>query len=323
MIFLNNNSHFENNELVHCLELKMGQLENMALFVRIVEAGGIGKAAEQLNIAKSAVSKRLSELENKLGIKLLSRTTRRSNLTDAGTTYYQRALTVLDDVSDMNAQTSGINTSLAGTLKMTMPLSFGLLHLTPIIDEFTKLHPNLLMQIDFVDRHVDLIEEGYELAIRIAELKDSSLQAKKITPIKLGFYASPTYLQKNQELKTLVQLRDHQFLHYGITSLSNTLAIDGAGKKHKLQLTPKLTANNGDFLKDMAINGQGVTILPSFIAYKAVANKTLQPILTSYQLPELYAYAVYPQNRFLSQRCRLLIDFIADKFGDTPYWDLA
>jgi len=189
----------------------MGQLEDMALLIRIVEAGGIGKAADQLNMAKSAVSKRLKELENRLGTQLLSRTTRKSALTEAGSLYYQRAISIIDEVAELNAQTHGVKTSLSGTLKITMPLSFGLLHLTPIIDEFTQLHPNLHLQIDFIDRHIDLLAEGYELAIRIAELKDSTLQARRLTPIHHVLCASPDYIEKHGSIETLAQLSKQNF----------------------------------------------------------------------------------------------------------------
>ena len=299
----------------------MGQLEDMALLVRIVEAGGIGKAAEQLNMAKSAVSKRLKELENRLGTQLLSRTTRKSSLTEAGSLYYQRAISIIDEVAELNAQTHGVKTSLSGTLKITMPLSFGLLHLTPVIDEFTQLHPKLNLQIDFVDRHIDLLAEGYELAIRIAELKDSSLQARGLTPIHHVLCASPSYIDKHGEIETLVQLSEQDFLQYGNNGQDKLTLTDDTGKSQTVHLNAIMKANNGDFLKTMAIQGKGVCYLPSFITYKAIQAGELVPLMNQYQLPAMHAYAVYPQTRFLSERCRSLIDFIANRFGDKPYWD--
>lgn len=299
----------------------MGQLEDMALLVRIIEAGGIGKAADQLNMAKSAVSKRLKELENRLGTQLLSRTTRKSALTEAGTLYYQRAITIIDEVAELNAQTHGVKTSLSGTLKITMPLSFGLLHLTPVIDEFTRMHPKLNLQIDFVDRHIDLLAEGYELAIRIAELKDSSLQARRLTPIHHVLCASPDYIKKHGEIETLAQLSNQEFLQYGNSGQGKLILTDNKSKAHTVQLNTIMKANNGDFLKDMAIKSKGVCFLPSFICYQAIQTGQLVPLMTHYQLLTLHAYAVYPQTRFLSERCRSLIDFIAQRFGDNPYWD--
>lgn len=299
----------------------MGQLENMSLFIRIVEAGGIGKAAGQLNLAKSAVSRRLNELEQQLGTQLLMRTTRKSNLTPAGELYYKKALVIIDDVADINAQTSGVEAIVEGSLKLTAPLSFGIQHLSPVLDEFSKRYPKLRVQIDFSDRYIDLIEEGYELAIRIGELKDSSLKAKQLSPIKHTLVASPTYLEQHGIPKTHAELNQHRFLIYGHHSTQKFQLLDAQGKAHSLQLNPTMQTNNGDFLKEMAIRGQGITYLPQFITYQALKSGELVPILEQYTLPISHLYAVYPNTRFLSQRCRLLIDFLATQFDKSPYWD--
>ena len=299
----------------------MGQLEDMAMFVRIVEAGSITKAAEQLNIAKSAVSRRLKELETRLGSQLISRTTRQSNLTQAGEQYYQKVSNILNEVDALNEASSGAPTRIEGTLKMTAPLSFGLLHLKDVIDEYANQHPNLNFELDFSDRHTDLVEEGFELAIRIGEMQDSSYQAKRLSLIRHTLCASPEYLDKMGIPKTVEDLADHEFLQYSL-SKSNTIALtDEQGKKHQVDVNSKIKINNGDFLRDMAVKGHGITFLPTFITYQTVASGELVPILQQYQLPMLTAYAVYPKNRFLSQRCRYFIDFIAERFGDNPYWD--
>jgi DNA-binding transcriptional LysR family regulator len=286
----------------------VGQLEDMAMFVRIVEAGGVGRAAEQLDLAKSAVSRRLVELEKRLGARLLNRTTRKSSLTDAGNAYYQHALKVLDDVSAFNSQISDQDANLSGTLRMTVPLSFGLLHLRAAMDDFARQHPNLCLQIDFVDQHIDLVEAGYELAIRIADLKDSSLQAKRITPIRHVLCASPDYLRHHGHPKQWADLGEHCFLQYSLHSQSSLHLTDPDGHLISFPIKPKVKANNGDFLKDLAVSGHGITLLPTFITHQAMASGALVPVLAQYQWPTLYAYAVYPQTRFLSRRCRLLID---------------
>ncbi|WDD97234.1 LysR family transcriptional regulator [Thalassomonas actiniarum] len=299
----------------------MGQLEQMAIFVRIVEAGGIGKAAEQLDLAKSAVSRRLVELETRLDTRLLIRTTRKSKLTDAGQVFYQRAVKILDDVAQMNNETSCVDATLNGTLRMAVPLSFGLMHLTSAIDEFCERHPDLTIEIDFADRQIDLVEEGYELAIRIADLKDSSLQAKRITPVRHVLCASPDYLDARGTPETITDLKQHQFLQYGKASHAKLHITDPKGKTVHFPLTAKMKANNGDFLRDMAIAGHGITYLPTFIAWQAVLTGELVPLLCDHKLPVANVYAVYPQTRFLSQRARVLIDFMAERFGDNPYWD--
>ena len=299
----------------------MGQLEDMAMFVRIVEAGSITKAAEQLNIAKSAVSRRLKELETRLGSQLISRTTRQSNLTQAGEQYYQKVHHILSEVDALNEETSGTPTRIEGTLKMTAPLSFGLMHLNDVIDEYANQHPELKFELDFSDRHTDLIEEGFELAIRIRELQDSSYQAKRLALIRYALCASPEYLERMGTPKTFDDLSEHEFLQYGMSKSSAIELIDEQGKKHQVAVNGKIKANNGDFLREMAVKGHGIAFLPTFITYQALISGELVPILQQYQLPTLNAYAVYPKNRFLSQRCRYLIDFIAERFGDNPYWD--
>ena len=299
----------------------MGQLEDMAMFVRVVEAGSITKAAEQLNIAKSAVSRRLKELETRLGSQLISRTTRQSNLTQAGEQYYQKVHHILSEVDALNEETSGTPTRIEGTLKMTAPLSFGLMHLNDVIDEYANQHPELKFELDFSDRHTDLIEEGFELAIRIRELQDSSYQAKRLALIRYALCASPAYLERMGTPKTFDDLSEHEFLQYGMSKSSAIELIDKQGKKHQVAVNGKIKANNGDFLREMAVKGHGIAFLPTFITYQALISGELVPILQQYQLPTLNAYAVYPKNRFLSQRCRYLIDFIAERFGDNPYWD--
>ncbi|WP_370686767.1 substrate binding domain-containing protein [Acinetobacter harbinensis] len=210
---------------------------------------------------------------------------------------------------------------MEGTLKMTAPLSFGLMHLSNVIDAYAHQHPDLNFELDFSDRHVDLVEEGYELAIRIRELQDSSYQAKRLALIRYVLCASPEYLKKMGTPQTLDKLKEHQFLQYGLNKSTHLTLRDAQGKKHSLTLNSKIKATNGEFLVDMAVKGHGIAFLPTFITYQTIAHGDLVPILEHYQLPTLNAYAVYPKNRFLSQRCRLLIDFIAQRLGDRPYWD--
>lgn len=299
----------------------MGQLEDMNVFVRIVESGGISRASEQLGLAKSAVSRKLVELETRLGVVLLNRTTRKSSLTEAGARYYQSAIKILDDVSELNTTTVNSNTSLEGTINLAAPLSFGLCHLSSAIDLFIKRHPNLTINIDFSDRQVDLIQEGLDLAFRIADLKDSNLIARKISPIRLVLCASPGYLKEHGTPKTPSELKQHRLLQYNSGSTSIWKFQDIKGKQHQVNVSAKIIANNGDFLKDMAISGHGIIVIPTFIAWQAMKKKKLVPILSDYILPHLNAYAVYPQTRHLSHRTRMLIDFLIDRFGDNPYWD--
>lgn len=300
----------------------MGQLEDMALFVRIIEAEGIGRAADQMQLAKSAVSRRLSELERRLGSQLLLRTTRQFTLTPEGETYYRRSLNILDEVELTNDAARGTTRSLSGTLKLTAPLSFGLMHLQGLMDQFSRQHPDLNMHLDFSERKIDLVEEGYELALRIGNLKDSSLQAKRIAVIKHALCASPAYLTQYGKPTSPGDLSHHHFLLYDTPDRKDAIRItDHQEQEYNVAVNTKIKANSGDFLKEMAINDHGIVYLPTFLIYKAINEGKLVPLLTEYQLPLHYLYAVYPQTRFLSKRCRSFIDFITKHLGDKPYWD--
>ncbi len=299
----------------------MGQLEEMNLFIRVVEAGGISRAAEQLGIAKSAVSRQLMHLETRLGVSLLNRTTRRSRLTEAGEDYYERAVKIVDDVSELNALTTDANCALEGSINFAAPLSFGLCHLTAAIDDFVRQNPRIRINIDFSDRQIDLIEEGFDLAFRIAKLKDSSLIARKVCPIRIILCASPDYLRAHGTPATPQDLQQHRLLQYHGSGANVWKLLDDEGNEHSVNVSAAITANNGDFLKEMAITGHGIIASPTFICWRAVTAGTLVPIMRDYNLPQLNGYALYPGNRYLSRRVRTLIDFLAGRFGTDPYWD--
>ncbi len=234
----------------------MGQLEDMHIFIRIVEAGGISRAADQLGMAKSAVSRRLVALEARIGVRLLNRTTRTSSLTDIGKNYYERAIKVVDDVVELNALAIDTNTSLTGVINLAAPLSFGLSHLSPAISDFINLHPELTININFSDRQVDLVEEGLDFAFRIADLKDSTLIARKVSPINHVLCASSKYLKKHSIPHTPDDLKNHQLLHYSMSGTNTWRLTDKKGKLYTVNIKAKMIANNGDFLKDMAIAGR-------------------------------------------------------------------
>ena len=299
----------------------MGQLENMQVFVRIVEAGNITKAAEQLNLAKSAVSKRLGDLETRLGSKLINRTTRTSSLTDAGNQYYQRVKLLIGEVNSLNGDMACKTQVLSGSLRLAVPLSFGISHLTPAIDVFMRQHPDLHIEIDFSDRKVDIIEGGYDLAFRIGSLPDSGLQARKITPIKHAICASPSYLKRQGMPTTPKELATHKIVKYGNWPLAGMPLLDSTGQQHLVNMDACLTANNGDAMKQIALSGHGIVMLPTFIVWDALAKGDLVPILENYSLATMHAYAVYPSTRYLPRKVRSLIDFLVERFGDQPYWD--
>ncbi|MEH6402032.1 MAG: LysR family transcriptional regulator [Sneathiella sp.] len=300
----------------------MGQLEDMSLFVRIIDTGSITATAEQLGLAKSAVSRRLMTLENGLGVQLLNRTTRKSSLTEAGLIYYQQAQGILANVDDLKNAVTEKNTELKGVLKIAVPLSFGLLHLSPAVNEFANLHPDLVIDIHFADRQVDLIEEGIDLTIRIANLSDSSLIARRLSTIGHMLCASPAYLLKHGVPKTPEDLKSHHILRYKSPSGISHQMTDNEGNSFDISGKTVMTANNGDFLKQAALNGRGIYLCPTFINWRDIQAGLLVPILADYNYLELGAYALYPNTRFLSARVRQFIDFLKEYFGETPYWDV-
>jgi DNA-binding transcriptional LysR family regulator len=238
----------------------MDVYEEMRNFVRVVEAGSISRAAEQLGLAKSGVSRRLADLESRLGVLLLTRTTRRSSLTDAGRMYYEGAVRLLSNVAELDMLVADSEASLEGRLRLAAPLSFGLAHLAPAIEAFMQTHPGVLIDIDFSDRQIDLVAQGVDLAIRIAELRDSSLKARRICPIRLMLCASPVYLERHGTPRRPEELLQHRLLHYDIGGGPVLRLSDGRGGEQPLQLEPRLVANNGDFLRDMAVAGHGIVI---------------------------------------------------------------
>ena len=299
----------------------MSQFDEMQMFVRIVDAGSISKAADQLGVAKSGVSRRLADLEHRLGVKLINRTTRRSSLTEAGTAYYRGAVALLANVAELDASVAASESRLEGVLRVAVPLSFGLGHLAPAIREFIAANPAVDVHIDFSDRRIDLVEQGMELGIRIANLQDSSLQARRICPIRMVICASPEYLSEHGTPSSPEELASHRLLHYDGGSGQPLRLVAADGRPRVVRAQPRVTANNGDFLCEMAAAGFGICSIPTFIAWQALRSGRLVTVLDDYPQPALAAWAVYPRNRYLSRRARALIEFLVDRFGEQPYWD--
>ena len=302
----------------------MDRFENMNAFVRVVEAGSISAAADRMDVAKSVVSRRLKELEEHLGVELFHRTTRQMNLTDSGRAFYQQSVRILADILEAEHATSQFHGALKGNLKVAVPLSFGLMHLGPAITAFLQTHPDIEFDLDFNDRQVDLLAEGFDLAIRIASLPDSSLIARRLAPIQAVMCASPAYLERMGTPQTPEQLVKHRCLVYNLISNSDNWNVhDTAGQSIKTRIIPYLKASNGEFLRDAAVDGLGIVLLPAFIVYREIERGALVPILTGYHYTQLAAYAIYPQTRHLSQRVRAFVDFLSKRFEGMPYWDLC
>jgi len=302
----------------------MDRFENMSTFIRVVEAGSISGAADRLGVAKSAVSRRLKELEAHLGVELFHRTTRRMNLTDTGRAFYHQSVRILEDVLEAELATSQAHGTLSGSLKIALPSTFGIMHMGPAINEFLREHPQIEFDLDFNDREVDLIQEGFDLAIRIAKLPDSSLIARRLAPVQTVICASPSYIEQMGAPQTPDELVGHRCLVYSLLSdYEYWYVTDSDGKEIKTKIQPYLKASTGEFLRDAAVEGMGIIMVPSFIAYKEIESGALVQILNDYISPKIDAYAIYPQTRHLSQRVRAFVDFLVNRFSGTPYWDLC
>ncbi|WP_455366556.1 LysR family transcriptional regulator [Kaarinaea lacus] len=302
----------------------MDRFENLQTFIKVVDFGSISGAANHLGIAKSAVSRRITELEQRLGVQLFRRTTRQLNLTDSGKSFYDRAVRILTDLEEAELAVSQQHGELAGLIKVAAPLSFGLSHLAPAITEFMNKHPKLQIDLDFNDRQVDILQEGFDLAIRISRLADSSFIARRLATIRHVVCASPEYLKRHGAPRTVHDLNEHQCLCYSnVPDADVWHFIDNNKHQGQIKVSAILRANNGDFLRDAAMAGLGIILEPTFIVYEALARGQLIPLLQDYEWPVIDAYAIYPQTRHLSQRVRSLVDFLVQRFSDTPYWDKA
>ena len=297
----------------------MDRIDAMRAFITVVNEGSFTRAAERLDMSPQLVSKYVSQLEQHLGVRLLNRTTRSLHLTEAGTNYHPRAQQVLDDIDDMESQTGDLQAEASGLLRISAPVSFAIRHMAPLLSQFQQAHPNVGIDLQLNDRKVDVIEEGFDLALRIGHLKSSSMIAKKIAPIRLAMCASPAYLQQHGIPQRLEDLKEHSYLHYSYTELNASqpvhrwLQSNGQGSK--------MISNNGDVLVEAAIAGAGIALQPTFISGAAIKEGKLQVILPEHEPEPFGLYAVYAHRQLLASKVRSFIDFIDGFFGEPPYWD--
>lgn len=300
----------------------MHRFDELAALVAVVETGSFTAAAERLDTEKSAVSRRVAALEDRLGVQLIRRTTRRMNLTDTGRSFYERSARILADVDEAEAAVLQQHGELRGTLKVALPLSFGVLHMGGIIAGFAKRHPRVTFDLDLNDRVIDLVQEGADLALRIGHLRDSSLIARRLFEVRTVVCASPDYLAAHGEPATPDELSAHDCLAYGNLAEPGTWAYtDPAGVRRRVDVRVALRATSGDLLCQAAVQGLGIVLQPTFLAGAWICSGKLVPILTGYSWPVSPAWAVYPPTRHLSVRVREFIDFLAEKFSGVPYWD--
>ena len=299
----------------------MQDLNAMLVFARVVEEGGFSAAAEKLALSKSAISKQVAKLEDQLGVRLLNRTTRRISLTEAGELFFVRAQEVVAAAEAAEQAATSLQDNPRGTLRLNAPVSFGRRHLGPAIPEFLFDHPDLSIDMTLTDRFVDLVKEGYDMAIRIGNMPDSSLIQRRLCDMRPMVLASPDYLVRRGTPGTPVELTRHSCLCYAYLATGDEWRFAGPEGVIRVRVGGQMRANNGDVLMEAAIAGMGIVQLPSFICSDAVRDGRLVPILTDYALPPGAIHAVYPHARHVSTKVRAFVDFLAQRFGSKPYWD--
>ncbi|WP_119458837.1 LysR family transcriptional regulator [Rhodospirillaceae bacterium SYSU D60014] len=301
----------------------MDRLNAMQAFARVAELGSFSAAARQLGLAKSVVSKLVMGLENHLGARLLNRTTRRLSLTEAGVTYYEACARILGAVEEADLSVSRLQAIPRGRLKVNASMSFGFLHLAPAIPDFLARYPELQIDLTLNDRFVDLVDGGYDVAVRIGALADSSLIARKLAPARRIVCGSPDYFARHGVPQLPEDLADHNCLGYSYQVSGNEWPFRGPEREHRVKVSGSFEVNNGDALRAAAIGGLGIVLLPSFIIGDDLAAGRLRCVLSAYRAPETDIHAVYPHSRHLSAKVRAFVDFLAERFGPQPYWDKA
>lgn len=301
----------------------MDKFEAIRIFTKVVETHGFTAAAQDLGLSRSAVSKAVSRLEESIGAQLLNRSTRFVSPTDTGAAYYDRCVSILADIEDADRAVQELQGEPRGSIRLNAPMSFGTLHLGSAIADFLETYPDVRIEAALNDRLIDPIQEGFDLTIRIAELDDSSLIARKLAPAKRVLCASPEYLRERGEPEKPGDLKFHSCLHYGYLPTGNAWRLKGPNGDTTLQIEGVLCSNNAEMLMAGAIRGAGIAMLPTFICGAALQAGQLVSVLPDHRPPEISIYALYPPNRHLSAKLRLLIDFLTKRFGDPPYWDLV
>jgi DNA-binding transcriptional LysR family regulator len=287
----------------------------MQVFAGVVEQGSFAKAAERLGISRSACSRHVADLETHLDVRLLNRTTRRLSLTESGQAFYARCVQVLTDLEEAEQAAAASAARPRGTLRVTCAISFGVRYVAPLVGAFAARHPELKFDVQLSDRFVDLVEEGFDLAIRIGESPTQNLIARKLGETRLVSCAAPMYLRERGAPEAPADLARHACLTYEYLPQRNTWRFrDRAGKAHAVRVAGPVHANNAEMLAAAAIEGIGIAMEPDFIVGADLAAGRLVRILADYAPAPTNVYAVYPSRRHLSAKVRAFVDFLAERF---------
>jgi DNA-binding transcriptional LysR family regulator len=293
----------------------MDRFQEMRVFSAVVDAGSFVAAADSLDISKAAVSRYVAELEARLGVRLLHRTTRRLSLTEEGEVFHARCKELLADVEEAEAEVSERSGEAIGVLKVSAPVSFGLLHLAPLWAQFMAAHPRLTLDLTLSDRIVDLVDEGFDVAVRIARLPSSSLVSRRLSSTRLVLCASAQYLRKHGTPKEPADLDAHTVLAYSLLSIGDTWEFEGPDGPVSVKVHPRMHSNSGDTCRAAALRHQGIILQPSFLVGEDLKSGELVEIMPRYRSLELGIYAVYPSRKHVLPKVRLLVDYLAKTFA--------
>lgn len=297
----------------------MDKIQAMSTFVAVVEAGSFVRAMGVLGISKAAVSRHVAELEQHLETRLLQRTTRRLSLTAEGQRYFERCKEVLAAVHEAESEIRSRSGEAYGRLRICVPYSFGVLHLAPLWGAFLAQNPQVQLDVVLSDRMVDLVEEGYDMAVRIGVLSDSALISRKLASTRLLLCASPAYLERHGCPTTLKDIARHEVVIYSHAARASEWSFDGPDGRETVRINAWLFANNGDTCRRAALDGQGIILHPDFMLYEDLQRGDLVQILPQYDTGERNIYALYPTRKLLPVKVRRLVDYLAWALAD-PVW---
>jgi DNA-binding transcriptional LysR family regulator len=295
----------------------MDRLTEMEAFATVVDQGGFTDAAKKMGISKSAVSKHVSSLEARLGARLLNRTTRRVSPTEIGLAYYDRARRVLNDAGEADALVTSMQSAPSGLLRISVATDFGVNHLSPVLGDFLQIYPDITVNMVLNNRYVELISEGFDMAVRVGEAEDSSLRSHKITETTRRLIASPSYLQHHGRPQRIEDLSEHRLLHHGNHASANLWRlITPSGDERQVRGSGPLSVNDGQSLLNAAVRGLGIAYLPSFLYHTAMERGEVVDVIPDLPQTRLGIFAVHPPGRFTQPKVRAFVDFLMTQFAD-------
>lgn len=299
----------------------MDSLNAMEVFVRVVQAGSFSAAARSLDLTPSAVSKQIGRLEDRLAARLINRTTRQLKLTEVGAAFFERSTRILADVAEAEQAVVDLHGAPRGVLRLNVPAAFGHLHIAPLLPEFLALYPEVTVDLSFNDRFIDLVEEGVDVVIRIGELADSSLIARRLAPNRRVVCGTPAYLQAKGAPRVPEDLERHNCLVYTYRASRNDWRFSGPdGEEMVVHVSGNLEANNAEALRVTVLEGLGLALLPLWLVGEDLKAARLVEVLPDYHAPDSSIHAIYPPGRHLSPKVRSFVDFLAEKFAGTSAW---